>query len=91
MKKMNEIFMKAAAWLRESNRWKHLLGGAAIGLCANDLYCAAYAGAGVGAALELKDRLWGGKWDWADLALTAAGALAGYGLRAALSGQARVW
>ena len=63
---MKKLFL----WLRESNRIKHLLGGFVIGLGANDLYCAAYAGGGVAAALELKDHLYGGKWDWIDIAIT---------------------
>lgn len=72
---------RVAAWLRESNRWKHLAGGFAVGLGADGPYCAAYAGTGVAAALELKDRQWGGRWDWTDFALTVAGTAAGWGLR----------
>ena len=49
---MNKIIM----WFKTSNRWKHLLGGLIIGMGADDIYCAAYAGIGVAAALELKDR-----------------------------------
>lgn len=64
-------------WLKESNRWKHAVGGMVIGLGADSNYCAVYAGAGVAAALELKDRMWGGKWDWIDFTLTTGGALVG--------------
>lgn len=72
---------KVIMWLRESNRSKHLIGGIMIGAGANGLYCAAYAGLGVAAALELKDKLWGGQPDWIDFAITVAGVAVGYGLR----------
>ena len=72
---------KLFTWLKESNRYKHLLGGIAIGAFANSLYCAAYAGLGVATALELKDKLWGGKFDIVDLSLTIAGVAIGYGVR----------
>lgn len=72
---------KLFTWLKESNRYKHLLGGIAIGAFANSLYCAAYAGIGVATALELKDKLWGGKFDIVDLSLTLAGVAIGYGVR----------
>lgn len=68
-------------WLKESNRWKHLLGGFVIGLGADSPYCAAYSGAGVASALELKDKLWGGKWDWTDWLLTIGGTGFGYAAR----------
>lgn len=55
-----------------------------IGLGADDWYCACYTGAGVGAALELKDVLYGGSWDWIDFALTAGGAVVGHSIRAVL-------
>ena len=74
---MNKIIM----WFKTSNRWKHLLGGLLIGMGANDIYCAAYAGIGVAAALELKDKLWGSKWDWIDFGLTVAGVIAGHLIR----------
>lgn len=72
---------KLFKWLKESDRYKHLLGGIAIGAFANSLYCAAYAGIGVATALELKDKLWGGKFDLVDLSLTLAGVAIGYGVR----------
>jgi hypothetical protein len=72
---------KIIDWLKDSNRWKHLIGGACIGLGANSIYCATYAGVGVAGALELKDKLWGGKPDWIDFSLTVAGVAVGYGLR----------
>lgn len=68
-------------WLGISNRWKHLVGGIIIGLGANTPYCAAYAGIGIAASLELKDYLWGGKPDWIDFALTVLGVVIGYLLR----------
>lgn len=72
---------KLFTWLKESDRYKHLLGGIAIGVFANSLYCAAYAGIGVATALELKDKMWGGKFDFIDLSLTLAGVAIGYGVR----------
>ena len=72
---------KLFTWLKESNRYKHMLGGIAIGAFANSLYCAAYAGVGVATALELKDKMWGGKFDIVDLSLTLAGTAIGYGVR----------
>ena len=68
-------------WLNESNRWKHLVGGILIGIGANSIYCAAYAGIGIASALELKDKLWGGKWDWIDWLLTVGGVSIGYAIR----------
>lgn len=72
---------KLFTWLKESDRYKHLIGGIAIGAFANSLYCAAYAGLGVATALELKDKMWGGKFDFVDLSLTLAGVAIGYGVR----------
>lgn len=68
---------KVIKWLGESNRWKHLVGGICIGFGADDTYCAAYAGVGVASALELKDKLYGGTWDWIDFALTVGGVCVG--------------
>lgn len=72
---------KVIDWLKSSNRWKHLLGGVLIGLGADDFYCAVYAGAVAAGALELKDKLHGGWWDWFDCVMTIAGAAVGGGIR----------
>lgn len=71
-------------WLKQSNRWKHLLGGLLIGAFANSIYCAAYGTIGVASALELKDYLWEKKWDWIDWLLTVLGGAVGYLLRIGL-------
>lgn len=63
--------------LKSSNRGRHIVGGVLIGLGADDTYCALYAGVGVAAALELKDKLYGGKWDWIDFGCTVAGVVVG--------------
>lgn len=68
-------------WLKQSNRYKHLVGGMAIGLMAEDWYCAGLAGVGIASALEYKDKAHGGAWDWLDWGLTIAGVIVGYGLR----------
>lgn len=70
---MKKIFK----WLRESNRYAHLVGGILIGFGANDVYCAAYAGLGVASALELKDKMWGGEWSWTDWCMTLSGVIVG--------------
>ncbi len=75
---------KLLSWLKESNRLKHLIGGIVIGTGANDVYCAAYAGVGVGAALELKDHLYGGRFDWVDIAVTMIGVCVGHLIRRAV-------
>lgn len=72
---------KIILWFSESNRWKHLLGGFGIGLGSNSTYCAAYAGIGVASALELKDKLHGGRWDWIDWSLTVIGVIIGFILK----------
>ena len=73
--------MNIIKWFKESNRWKHFFGGMLIGAGANSVYCAAYAGILVASALELKDVLWEGKWDWIDWILTVVGVAMGYGAR----------
>ena len=74
---------KIYQFLTTSNRYKHLFGGVVIGMLANTPYCAAYAGVGVASALELKDKLWGGKPDVVDWVVTIVGVALGYGLRMA--------
>ena len=71
---------KIIDWFKESDRWKHLLGGILIGLFANGWYCALYAGTLVAGALELKDFLWEGEPSWVDAIVTVAGSAIGYGL-----------
>lgn len=78
---------KLISWLRESHRLNHIGGGFIIGLLSDDNYCAALAGTGVAGALELKDKLWGGKWDWIDFGLTIAGTAAGRLTRYCLCGK----
>lgn len=75
---------KIIEWLSASNRWKHLVGGMLIGFGSDDWYCALYSSAGVAAALELKDKIWDGQWDWIDLSLTVTGAVVGYSIRTLL-------
>ena len=75
---------KIIEWLSASNRCKHLVGGLLIGFGSDDWYCAMYSSAGVAAALELKDKMWGGKWDWIDFALTLGGAVIGHSIRSVL-------
>ncbi|WP_394330068.1 hypothetical protein [Prevotella amnii] len=72
---------KIIEWIKQSNRWKHLLGGILIGLGANDWYCAAYSGIGIASALELKDKMWGGKANIIDWGLTVGGVAIGFGIR----------
>lgn len=77
-KTLKSIQMKKIInWFKESNRWKHLTGGIALGLIANGWYCAIYAATATAAAMEYKDKAYGGKWDWIDLGLTVAGACVG--------------
>lgn len=75
------MIKKIYNWFKESNRWKHLVGGVLIGLGADDAYCAAYASVGIAAALEFKDKAHGGKWDWIDFTLTVIGCAIGFGIR----------
>jgi hypothetical protein len=72
------IMKKVITWLKESNRYKHLIGGMAIGFISDDWYCAGLSGVGIASALEYKDKTYGGLWDWADWALTVAGVAAGH-------------
>lgn len=83
---MKKVLKRMWAWLISSNRLKHIVYGYGIGVGADDDYCAAYAGVGVAAALELKDKLWGGKWDWVDFALTVTGVALGRLTRIAVCG-----
>lgn len=75
---MKKIALKAIIWLKTSHHWQHLVGGVAIGLFANGWYCTEFAGCGVAFALELKDLLYGNKFDPTDALLTIAGTNIGY-------------
>ena len=57
------------SWLKESHRLTHIGGGVVIG---------------VASSLELKDKLWGGKFDWVDWSLTLGGVIVGRLIRAGL-------
>ncbi len=69
--------MKLKEWLKESNRWKHLLGGLVIGACSGGWYTALYAGVLTAGALEFKDKAYGCKWDWVDFCITVVGSVLG--------------
>lgn len=64
---------KFLSFLKNSNRYKHLIGGFIVGLCALTPLSALYASAVAASCLELKDELHGCVWDWIDWSLTVAG------------------
>ena len=59
-------------WLKESNRTKHLLYAIPIGFI-----CTILAVIGCAFGMEFKDKQWGGKFDWLDLAATMIGGAIG--------------
>ena len=68
---------KILNWFKESNRYKHLIGGIVIALSALSWYNAMYASAGVGLAMEYKDKANGGDFDIVDAGLTFIGGIIG--------------
>ena len=84
MERIKKAINAALAWLRASNRARHIAGGILIGIFAGSWWCALYAGTLTAAAMEYKDKAHGGRWDWADLGLTVGGAVLGQLARQAL-------
>lgn len=64
---------KIIAFLKESNRYKHLIGGMLVGLAALAPWAAVYSSVVAASCLELKDKLRGGYWDWVDWLMTVGG------------------
>ena len=73
MKKFKTVVTNIIKWLKESNRLKHLCNGFLIGLVPLEFIDGVFAGTVAGACLEYKDKAYGNKWDWIDLALTSLG------------------
>lgn len=70
---MKKIFSKLKSFLMESNRYKRLIGGLLVGLCALSPWAAIYSAIVAASCLELKDKLHGCPWDWIDWACTLFG------------------
>lgn len=68
-------YEKVLRWWKESNRWKHFLFAIPLGAV-----CGAPFATGVGLGMEIKDHLYGGKADFVDFHLTAAGGVIGHGV-----------
>ncbi len=66
---------KIISFLRQSNRYKHLVGGLLVGLCALSPWTAVYSAVIAASCLELKDRLHGCPWDWIDWICTTFGGI----------------
>ena len=64
---------KIISFLKESDRYKHLIGGFIVGLLALTPWTAIYADVVAASCLELKDKLKGCYWDWLDWILTLVG------------------
>lgn len=69
---LNKILPK---WLKESNRTKRLLYAIPIGFLFTIL-CVL----GVASGMEIKDKAYGGKWDWLDWSATMIGGIIGQAL-----------
>lgn len=72
---------KIIKWFKQSNRYKHFLYGIIAGAFADSWYSTEYTGIGVAGALELKDVLYGGKFDIVDFILTVIGFNIGYSIK----------
>lgn len=66
---MKKIF----TFLKQSNRYKHLVGGFLVGIFACNPLGALYSATVAGSCLELKDKLHDCPWDWIDWLMTVAG------------------
>ena len=66
-------------WLKESNRIKHLLYAIPIGFI-----CTILAVLGCAFGMEFKDKQYGGKFDWLDIAATMIGGAIGQVLQVLL-------
>ena len=64
---------KIISFLSKSNRYKHLVGGLLVGLCALSPWTAIYSAIVAASCLELKDKLHGCLWDWIDWLCTVSG------------------
>jgi hypothetical protein len=64
-------------WMKESNRYKHLLGGLVIGFLPLHWWAGMYAALAAGLSMEFKDKAHGGKWDWIDCGMTVLGGVVG--------------
>lgn len=72
---ISKFMNKILSFLKESNRYKHLIGGFLVGLCALSAFPAIYSAIVAASCLELKDKLHGGKWDWIDWTITVLGGI----------------
>ena len=69
---------KLLDFLKESNHYKHLIGGFVISILSLSAFNAIYSAIVAASCLELKDKLHGGKWDWIDWLLTVLGGAISY-------------
>ena len=70
--RLNNKEQRMMSWIRESNRMKHLLYAIPAGVLLTILFVA-----GLAAGMEFKDRAYGNKWDWLDIATTLIGGVIG--------------
>nr|DAV76633.1 MAG TPA: putative periplasmic lipoprotein [Caudoviricetes sp.] len=70
-----KILKSIIGWWKASNRWKHFFFAIPIGAV-----CGAPFTTGVGLGMEIKDHLYGGRADFVDFHLTAAGGVIGHGV-----------
>lgn len=66
-------------WLKESNRDKHLLYAIPTAFIGSILFTT-----GLALGMEFKDKQYGNKWDWLDIAATMLGGLIGQALQVGL-------
>ena len=64
-------------WLKESNRYKHLIGGVLVGFAPMNWWAGMYSAVVCGLAMEYKDKVHGDRFDWIDAAMTALGGVVG--------------
>lgn len=66
------MFLKVFNWLKQSNRLKHLLYAIPAAFIGTILFST-----GLAFGMEFKDKKYGGKFDWLDIAATMIGGLIG--------------
>lgn len=64
---------KIIAFLKNSNHYKHLIGGSIVSWLTASPYAGIYAAVVAATCLELKDRLYGNKFDLTEWLLTVVG------------------